>query len=148
MPPSRSRKIPWRSKCACHNQALYCLSDLTVRDRNKHVVRANDDHKNAAALFCFHFSCLRFKRMTKSWCRWRMSCHPGDLPPLLAALLTQQLAPGLSNQTKRARSCSLNSSEQESAETRQKRVDASSTPKQPRLWELPTLCACRFRWKV
>ena len=57
-----------------------------------------------------------------------MSSRPGDLPPLLGALLTQQLAPGLSCQTRRARSWSSNSSDQESAETRQKRVDASSTP--------------------
>ena len=58
---------------------------------------------------------------TKSWCRWKMSSHPGDLPPLLGALLSQQLAPCLSSQTKRARSCSYKIvPEQESAETRQK----------------------------
>ena len=61
------------------------------------------------------------------------SSHPGDLPPLLGALLTQELAPGLFSHTRRARSCSSKSSDQKSAETRKKRVDASSTPKQPRL---------------
>ena len=36
------------------------LFDLTVQDRTKHTVRAHDDHRNAAAEICFHFSCVRF----------------------------------------------------------------------------------------
>ena len=77
-----------------------------------------------------------------------MSAHPGDLPPLLGALLTQELALGLSSQTRRARSCSSNSSEQESAETRQHKVMLRPRPNNHDLRAAHSVCLPFFAGKL